>query len=65
MEYELGYSPALVGTIIDPPEGWMYGFPKVFSPSPGQSFRDWLRANGYPESMLDLGCKCSRFYGGW
>jgi hypothetical protein len=45
--------------IIDPPEGWRYGFPK---PVPEGVDRDeflanlavWLVANGYPQEMVDL-----------
>jgi hypothetical protein len=43
---------------IDPPTGWMYGFPK---PAP-ENIRDmtqaqlheWFVANGYPQKELDI-----------
>ena len=39
--------------IIDPPSGWMYGFPKPFNPKEGQTTKDWLIENGYPEKTID------------
>lgn len=38
--------------MIDPPDGWRYGFPKPFNPQPGQSTEDWLLKNGYPEHLV-------------
>lgn len=40
-------------TIIDPPKGWMYGFPK---PIPQNRLKDstaWLIEEGYPESLIE------------
>lgn len=34
--------------MIDPPEGWKYGFPKVFDFKEGDNFHEWLVNNGYP-----------------
>ena len=39
---------------IDPESGWKYGFPKPFDPAPGQALDDWLLANGYPRSEVDV-----------
>ena len=44
--------------LIDPPEGWRYGFPK---PVPDGADRkeflaglaDWLVQNGYPQEMIE------------
>ena len=49
-------------TIIDPPSGWKYGFPK---PIPEDRIKDatvWLVEQGYPQSLIDdlgehFGCK--------
>lgn len=38
--------------MIDPPSGWMYGFPKPYNPRPYQSTEDWLMENGYPEDQV-------------
>ena len=57
---------------IDPPSGWMYGFPKVddFAPShpnlPGEEWkqerRQWFIDNGYPEKDVELAMKHCRFW---
>ena len=38
--------------IIDPPSGWMYGFPKAI-PNDVKDFNKWLVENGYPQKELD------------
>tara|TARA_B100000949_G_scaffold107450_1_gene95432 strand:- start:1067 stop:1372 length:306 start_codon:yes stop_codon:yes gene_type:complete len=38
--------------IIDPPSGWMYGFPKAI-PNDVKDFNKWLVENGYPQRELD------------
>jgi hypothetical protein len=49
-------------TYIDPPSGWKHGFPKVFDPKEGESLEDWFRKHKYPEDMIRLACKYSRFW---
>ena len=34
--------------MIDPPEGWKYGFPKVYDPEEGEDLHTWLARKGYP-----------------
>ena len=53
-------------TIIDPPSGWKYGFPK---PIPEDRIEDvlvWLVEQGYPQSEIDdLGeifTNCCRYW---
>ena len=43
-------------TIVDPPSGWMYGFPKPLPEDrPADwNFRGWLIENGYPEIDADF-----------
>lgn len=39
---------------VDPPDGWMYGFPKVICVSHVDEFTDWdtvLIENGYPANQ--------------
>ncbi len=50
--------------IIDPPSGWQYGFPKRFDilSDDGEPFRIWLLNNGYPEHMVELAMKYSRYW---
>lgn len=38
--------------MIDPPEGWKYGFPKEI-PEDVYKTRDWLIENGYPEKVIE------------
>ena len=39
--------------IIDPPSGWMYGFPKVYNNPDNLSTEEWLVKNGYPEKEFN------------
>jgi hypothetical protein len=40
-------------TLIDPPSGWMYGFPLEAPEKPlyGTELEDWLISKGYPEKL--------------
>jgi len=49
-------------TIYDPPAGWKYGFPKQYLPKEGETFRETLLRDGYPEKDLGLAEKYSRFW---
>jgi hypothetical protein len=43
-------------TMIDPPEGWKYGFPKPFLEKDGSEPKDtiiWLIEQGYPKKLID------------
>ncbi|KEZ19782.1 MULTISPECIES: hypothetical protein [Sphingobium] len=40
-------------TMIDPPHGWRYGFPKPLTLGEGQSLQDWLIENGYPQAEIN------------
>jgi vacuolar-type H+-ATPase subunit I/STV1 len=35
-------------SIIDPPSGWMYGFPRIHDRPNHQSLEEWLVEKGYP-----------------
>ena len=39
-------------TMIDPPNGNRYGFPKIFPDNTG-NIPAWLVENGYPQSEID------------
>ncbi len=47
-------------TIVDPPSGWMYGFPKELPES--KDYTELLREAGYPEKDMDLAMKYSRYW---
>jgi len=36
---------------VDPPSGWMYGFPKKWDGN--GEINDWLIQEGYPEPLLN------------
>ena len=38
--------------MIDPPNGWLYGFPKQL-PDNTSDVKGWLVENGYPQSEID------------
>ena len=46
--------------LVDPPEGWKYGFPKE-APNrdsliiSGVTMEEWFLANGYPQELIDKG----------
>lgn len=39
--------------MIDPPSGWMYGFPKMWDKDKDKSIREWLIDNDYPQQLID------------
>lgn len=43
------------GMMVDPPSGWRYGFPKIFDPLDGETLQQWLRRQGLPEALIELG----------
>lgn len=49
--------------LYDPPSGWLYGFPKPYKPLPGESLRETLKRDGYPETDLDLAVNHTFFTG--
>ena len=38
---------------IDPPQGWRWGFPKVYDPNKDGNPVKWLVAQGYPQAEVD------------
>lgn len=39
--------------MIDPPNGWRYGFPKAIPQDQLSRSREWLVENGYPQDEID------------
>lgn len=52
--------------IIDPPEGWKYGFPKPlpkdFENDKDFNLKNWLLEQGYPKELIGLALKHSRYW---
>lgn len=46
--------------IVDPPNGWRYGFPKIMELN--IEYEDLLRSSGYPEEYIPFALKYSRFW---
>jgi len=46
-------------TMIDPPSGWKYGFPKVIPKEHQNRTLEWLVENGYPQEEIDS-CRTHR-----
>lgn len=40
-------------TMIDPPSGWQYGFPKVLPNNQLHRVNEWLVEQGYPQKIID------------
>lgn len=38
--------------MIDPPEGWRYGFPKALPPEHRHRTMEWLVEEGYPAEVI-------------
>jgi hypothetical protein len=43
--------------IVDPPEGWRYGFPRLYDRSPDaeETEEEWYLRHGYPKRLIDDG----------
>jgi hypothetical protein len=52
-------------TFIDPPSGWLYGFPKVAPDPPlyGTELEEWLVKEGYPQRLVK-NLPYIRYFGG-
>ncbi len=42
---------------IDPPSGWMYGFPRVYDEEKDVPLEDFLIHHGYPEEEVEFAMK--------
>ena len=47
---------------VDPPSGWMYGFPKSFNPKK-DNLEQILRDSGYPLKDIEFALRHMRFLG--
>jgi hypothetical protein len=48
--------------MVDPPSGWMYGFPALWSKDAYPELKDFLAAKGYPEKDIDFACSYMRMW---
>lgn len=60
MMSDLDFEEFAKNKMIDPPSGWRYGFPKIYSPKKGETMKDFLLNNGYPAEHVDVAVKYIR-----
>ena len=39
---------------VDPPSGWQYGFPKLYTREVDGDMSEWMVQQGYPEELMDV-----------
>lgn len=39
--------------MIDPPNGYQYGFPKLYDKLKNPNFYEWIVSEGYPQEEID------------
>ena len=44
---------------VDPPSGWLYGFPRLYDPATDGEMTAWMIAHGYPERLARQGLPCT------
>lgn len=40
-------------TWVDPPSGWIFGFPKIWDDTIMPDLNEWLVSEGYPQEQID------------
>lgn len=48
--------------MVDPPSGWMYGFPALWDKKKYGTLAMFLRAKGYPEKDIDFALSYCRMW---
>jgi hypothetical protein len=46
--------------VVDPPSGWMYGFPRVYDRIKDGKLSDFYLRHGYPKEDIEFACKYTR-----
>ena len=44
---------------VDPPSGWLYGFPRLYDPASDGDMTAWMIAHGYPEHLARQNLPCT------
>lgn len=44
---------------VDPPQGWRYGFPRLYDRAYDGDMTEWMIANGYPEKLARQNLPCT------
>ena len=48
--------------MVDPPSGWMYGFPALWDKEKQPELKEFLKEKGYPEKDIDFACQYIRMW---
>lgn len=48
--------------MVDPPSGWMYGFPALWDKSVHTTLEEFLRTKKYPEKDIEFACSYCRMW---
>ena len=48
--------------MIDPPSGWLYGFPKPYDKKKDGDLKDFFKKNGYPEKDINFALENCRMW---
>ncbi len=48
--------------MVDPPSGWMFGFPALWDKSVHPKLEDLLRHKKYPEKDIEFACQYCRMW---
>lgn len=48
--------------IIDPPQGWLYGFPRPYDETLDAPMREFLIQHGYPEKDVEFALQHMRWW---
>ncbi len=49
-------------TMVDPPSGWKYGFPKAYNKEKDGTLEEFYLHHGYPEKEIELALKYTRIW---
>lgn len=52
-----------MAVLVDPPSGWMYGFPRSYNKDKDGDLGSFLVKHGYPSEDLDFALRFCRFIG--
>jgi hypothetical protein len=45
--------------LVDPPQGWKWGFPKRWDRAKHPDCREWMISEGYPRELAELNLPCT------
>lgn len=62
-EYKKNHSIVFEDKVmVDPPSGWMYGFPALWDKKQHSTLAEFLRTKDYPEKDIEFACSYCRMW---